>query len=410
MTTTVADLHAPLTRYAGVLHEGVGARHHVASPLGAWLLLALAAPAATGVDRDTLAGVLGVDLQTAAASAGELLGRPHPLVRSGAAVWLRQGPRTPSIDAWLAGLPSPVTTGDMPAQAEADAWADEHTDGLIDRFPLTVRPETALLLATALATQVSWDTPFDVVPATGLGPHSAWGERLAGVLRTPSGHGHEQFVAATDGAGDVAVHAARARGGLTVVSVAAAPEAPAPDVLAAAYDLAVATATRAPVRRRSLFDLPLTDGPLWTLSERPAVTTAAGGREERCTAIMPAWSARSDHDLGRAELGFPVAAGALAEALGLTTYDYEARQSAVARYHRVGFEAAAVSAMAVLASMPMPRDGLIREAELRFGHPYAVVAVATEERHGSGGTVRGPWHGLPVFSAWVATPENATDS
>jgi hypothetical protein len=43
-----------------------------------------------------------------------------------------------------------------------------------------------------------------------------------------------------------------------------------------------------------------------------------------------------------------------------------------------------------------------RVAELRFGHPYAVVAVATDRR--VGGT--GPWHGVPVFSGWVAEPDD----
>ena len=41
---------------------------------------------------------------------------------------------------------------------------------------------------------------------------------------------------------------------------------------------------------------------------------------------------------------------------------------------------------------------------LRFGHPYAVVAVTTDPTGGAG-----PWHGLPVFSAWVSEPEEATD-
>jgi hypothetical protein len=87
-----------------------------------------------------------------------------------------------------------------------------------------------------------------------------------------------------------------------------------------------------------------------------------------------------------------------------------------------------------------------RVADLRFAHPYAVVAVtvdgngpapATEVRgsevRGSavrrgavrggavrGGAVRGgavhrgevrrsEWHGLPVFSAWVAEPDDAAD-
>jgi hypothetical protein len=49
-----------------------------------------------------------------------------------------------------------------------------------------------------------------------------------------------------------------------------------------------------------------------------------------------------------------------------------------------------------------------RIAELRFGHPYAVVAVATDERAGDGGA--GPWHGVPVFSAWVADPEELPEA
>ena len=48
----------------------------------------------------------------------------------------------------------------------------------------------------------------------------------------------------------MAVHAARARDGLLVVSVAAAPEVPAADVVSAAYDLATALAAGRPLTRR----------------------------------------------------------------------------------------------------------------------------------------------------------------
>jgi hypothetical protein len=267
-----------------------------------------------------------------------------------------------------------------------------------------ITPDTVLVMASALATRVSWQQPFDVVPAAALGTGSAWPGQVEHVLRSPDGPGHTQHIAATDRAGDVAVHTAAARGGLRVTSVAAAPEVPAVDVLAAAYELAHATATGAPVAQRSLFDLPLGDGPAWTLTERPAPTSAPDGREQRCTAVLPAWSARSEHDLARSELGFPVAARALAELLGLNRYRYEAKQSAVARYSRVGFEAAAVSAMAIALGFAMPADnGVLRLAELRFGHPYAVVAVAVDEEHQDGGTTA--WHGVPVFSAWVTEAE-----
>lgn len=48
-----SDLHGPLSRYAENLHAQIGAEHHVASPLGAWLLLALSATAATDPVRST---------------------------------------------------------------------------------------------------------------------------------------------------------------------------------------------------------------------------------------------------------------------------------------------------------------------------------------------------------------------
>ncbi len=77
----------------------------------------------------------------------------------------------------------------------------------------------------------------------------------------------------------------------------------------------------------------------------------------------------------------------------------------MARYSRTGFEAAAISAMAVATAMRLPARR--HEVVLRFGHPYAVVAVTTATTGTASGG--GPWHGLPVFSAWVSEPEDATE-
>ena len=103
--------------------------------------------------------------------------------------------------------------------------------------------------------------------------------RVRTILRSPDGPGHASRVVASERAGDVAVHTARASG-LAVTAVAAAPGVPAADVLAAAYDIAPATVTGGPLARRSLFDLPLGDSPLWTLTERRAATHAPDGRED----------------------------------------------------------------------------------------------------------------------------------
>jgi hypothetical protein len=405
----VINLRRALARYAASLHNDIGRGHGIASPLGAWLLLALCAPASTGNQRQELTDVLGMAANEAFRVASALVSTEHPLVGSAAAVWTRQPMTTAALANWASGLPSEVERGEMPSQGVLDAWARERTLGLIEEFPVLVGPETALVLATALATKVGWATPFELGPAALLGRSSGWSRSLNQVLVTPArAQGHESYIASTVQAGDVAVHTATAlappddRGseqtpaGLAVTSVIAAADVPPERVLAAAYDIA----TEPAASRRSLFDLPLADTPLWTIREQPTQTTNQDAREERCTAVLPAWSTSSRHDLSRAD-GFPAAAEALANLMQLHGWSFGAVQSAVARYHRVGFEAAAITAMWLAGGATQVRVGVLRTAQVRFGHPYAVIAVATQPG--------GPWDGVPVFSAWVADPENPED-
>jgi hypothetical protein len=61
----MTDMAGALDRYAARFHARVGTGHHVASPLGAWLLLALCGPASHGPTRDQLTDVLGCDIDTA---------------------------------------------------------------------------------------------------------------------------------------------------------------------------------------------------------------------------------------------------------------------------------------------------------------------------------------------------------
>jgi hypothetical protein len=364
---------APLVaRYAQRFHRAMGDGQQVASPLGAWLVLALAAPAATGAVRAELTEVLGTSPEAARDASAALLEHPHPAVASAAAAW-----RDPSVAAqlqsWLDGLPGPVQVGDLPTQAAADQWAAEHTLGLIDRLPVEIRPDTIIVLASALATRVDWESPFEIVPSTEL--HSPWSSRVARVLRSVPGH--TAYIAASP-VGDVAVHTARSADGLAVTSVIAAADVPAADVLAVAHE---------DLQPRSLFDLPLGESPLWTIEESP------GTRRERPVAVLPTWSAHSEHKLMSPEFGFPAAAQGLIDLLPAGDYDAEATQAALARYTRTGFEAAAVTALGVrLAALAVGRQ---RTATLRFGHPYAVVARA----------VGGEWDGIPVFSAWITEPE-----
>ncbi len=363
-TAAVADAVAG---YASRFHAAVGARHHVASPLGAWLLLALIGGAPEA---------LGMPAADAARHARRLLDDPHPAVATATAAWTREAP--PAAAEWLAGLPAAVARGPVPTQDEADAWARRHTFGLIDHFPLTIDREVLCVLANALATRISWTHAFATTGSDTF--RSDWHERVRTVLRTPE-KGHECGITRHPVAGDVGVHRARAEG-LAVTSVVAAPDVPADAVMAAAHD-----AARDGVPHVSLAELPLGDGPAWSITE-------STGTGDRVGAVLPAWSATSEHDLRAPAFGFDDAAAVLGGIFGAARWD--AAQAATARYHREGFEAAAVTAVAVRMSFRPP--GRRREAELRFDRPYAVVATATGA---------GPWAGLPVFSAWVSEPADA---
>lgn len=393
VTDETATLAPALSRYAAAFHGAVGSGHHVASPLGAWMLLALVAPASEGAARAELEGVLGVDAGSAARVVADLLEHPHPAVAAAVATWSRAEAATPGLRTWLGGLPAAVERGPVPGQREADRWAAERTQGLIDRFPLDLGPMSLLVLASALATRVSWRDPFEVVPADRLGADSAWASRLHRALLAP--RRHRQLIAATEEAGDVAVHAAGAVEGLLVTSVIAAPAVPMDRVLAAADRIARALAAGEDPARRRLADLPLGEGPAWTLREEEAAGAVGA---ERYETVLPAWAARSDHDLtGPRALGFPAAAAALAPMIR-GAERLQARQSAMARYSSTGFEAAAVTGMQFFRHT-VPAPHLVRTAQIRFGHPFAVVAVCEADG--------GPWAGLPVFSAWVAEPEDA---
>jgi hypothetical protein len=103
------------------------------------------------------------------------------------------------------------------------------------------------------------------------------------VLVSPEHPGHAAFVAATAEAGDVGVHVGRARDGLVVVSVIAAADVPAANVMAAGHGLATDVALGVPAARRSLFELPMGDGPLWSVREE----VSPKGAGEQCQGRWP---------------------------------------------------------------------------------------------------------------------------
>ncbi|CRZ17303.1 serpin family protein [Mycolicibacterium neworleansense] len=380
-----------VSAYAARFNESLLGEHAVASPLGLWLLLALAGPAASGESRRDLERVLGTTVEDAAARAAALLSEPHPAVSALSAVWDRA--LGPAFDDWARTLPAVVERGPVPDQADADAWAQSHTNGLINRFPLQLSELTRLVLASALATDISWAEPLATTAELG----GAFGKRIGTALMFDDGI---QLVADTDAAGMVAVAAPPSSSALDVLSVIAAPEVPPRDVDTAAHQVAAMlrgderAARRVPVEE-------LAAGHAWTVTERRERRVGGPGVQAEWRTRLPAWSAISDHNLENAPGMAPVfdTLRGFARPEDLPV-EFSARQAAVASYTREGFKAAAVTAIGMVAGcLPQFHEVLVRRIDLWFNRPFAVLACA--DRYDG----PQPWRGVPVFSAWVTEPQ-----
>lgn len=394
---------------SAVLDQHGGAS--VSSALGVWLLLAACAPVARGRDRVQLEELLGCSAEEAAELLTAFVAAPPPALKAAVAVWVAVADATDELSSWVRGLPDEVQSGFMPTQAEADAWADRETLGLIRRFPLKIDERTRIVLASALATKVSWEVPFDVVPAgSHCGRSSPWRGAVSRLLWDDHA-GRSSMIAQTAAAGLVAVHCAVAEEELTIVSVSADPSVARGSVVESAYEVAAAVCEEWGRGACSLFDLPLGQGHSWEISEREVPRYGPHQQMEGVVgAALPAWHAEGDLDLGLSPaFGTGPALQTLRELIGPRPDDEgAAKQVVVASFDRYGFEAAAVTAFGVRTSAAFQRQGRIvqRDAVLRFDHPYAAVAIAGRPavprgRRDASGPPGTPFSGLPLFTAWV---------
>ena len=343
------------------------------------------------------------------------LADPPPALRSGLALWVRDGEVTPALTRWSSTLTAQVERGEIPSQAAADMWVDHHTLGLIKQFPAEITHLTRLLLTSVLATRVSWQDPFEVVPAPAhLRPSSPWHGRVSQVLLDRRWRRPPMMLARTDAAGVVAVHFALATEELAVLSVGADPLIDRRLVFEATYEIARLCREGAlDTAHCSLFDLPLGSGHSWDITEHEVVAEVAGERSERIdSAVLAAWRAESELDLQASDaFGVRAILSALLTLVGPHPLGDEvnAVQSAIASYTPTGFEAAAVSVDDIVAMGIDRREetGVRRKAHLYFDHPYAAVALAGRTsdftRARAGHT---ELFCLPLFSAWVSTPQD----
>ncbi|MET8455481.1 serpin family protein [Streptomyces parvulus] len=384
--TTVRAVNGLTARWAAGAKGGT-----VLSAPGVWPLLALLADGAAGEARSELAEALGVSADRAAAAARELLAGLGAVRGLETALGLWTGRALEPRGEWTAGLPAGahgVLTGDAGTDGPAlDGWAARRTGGLIERMPVAVTPETELVLASALALRTRWLRPFD---ETYLAPESGpWqGRELRGLERqsvlldrigvadTPGGHLTELKVL-----GDTAVD----------VHLLLGEEGMAPGGVLGAGVGILADARR------------VTPG-----SRLPSGEVGPGlvvGRERTMTPRPPtldvttvAYGVTSDHDLLEHAGVFGLAAAALpvpGHFPGISAYPLRvdtARQSARARFDASGFEAAAVTAVGMVAAGVPELRWLSTTVRAVFDRPFGFLAVHRHSR-------------LVLAAGWVDDPE-----
>ncbi|WP_427884795.1 serpin family protein [Kribbella sp. GL6] len=257
----------------------------------------------------------------------------------------------------------PDVRGTLTDQAALDAWVVERTDGLLQHMPVQVTPDVLLVLASALALKTDWELPFNEYPRD----DRRWLSR------------------ADDDLDSLRVHDSAA-GPLTVVTVRGAGE----------FDvrLVVGDGGRAAVLGAAL----TLDDEGMPGAEVLAAERSAPGVEVidavRSTVIlsMPYFEIDAEHDL----LEHPAVFGLTAASdktrghfPGLSPRPLaidQARQVVMARFSATGFEAAAVSAMAMAAGAAPTFDA--KALYVNLERPFGFVAVHRPT-------------GVPVVAGWV---------
>ncbi|WP_371619216.1 serpin family protein [Streptomyces sp. NBC_00454] len=385
-TKTVRAVNALTSSWAE--HAVVPGAGTAFTAAGVWPLLALLADGAEGPARTELAAALGIPADTAAEAARELLAALDGVrgLRAATGLWTRRD--LPLEKPWAAGLPEGAhgfLTSDEDADRKTlDAWAADRTGGLIDRMPVEVDEETLLVLASALTLRLRWIQPFwDCPTRIDEGPWA--GTQVLGLSRSTGLLDRVRVAQAPTG--PVTLLEVVGDGGVDVHLVLGEPQA----LPAQTLQAGIAAVTRAiPSTGASL--LPegnpgpgLHIGQM--LSEAP---------QHRLNIQTVAFEVEADHDLLdlRGLFGLQSASdartghfpGISSSPLAVTS----ARQSALARFHAEGFEAAAVTAIGVAAGCAMPRlKYRVRRARVAFHRPFGFLAVHRTSR-------------LVLAAGWVA--------
>jgi hypothetical protein len=379
------QMQETISTYSKLFHKEYKNDHHIVSPLGAWMLLALLAQG-SGDDSRPLNPIakqaLGVTVEKSGRLLKELLSSDHPAVFSAIKAWLAPDASSDeTLRRWHQDVTDycPVDVK-VPNKEELNSWVKEKSLELIEEFPVDIDPELFKgLFATVIATDVEWEVPLKIIQDNELSKHWDTSDFL---LDNNSNH---TFIHRDAEHGLFGVHYAKAKKGLTVYSVIAFNDTPEDITLEVAHKIGAGHYTKV-----SLSELESND--FLKIKE----FNSYDGIRERFQSILPAWEFSGEHDLSKIpESGLNAAAGRLGEVGDI-------RQVVVADYSDKGFKAAALTYALVGRSAAFVPATKALHADLQFTKPYAVVAFATDNNAES------IWNNLPVFSGIVAQAKSLT--
>lgn len=349
----------------------------VVSGAGLWPLLALLASAADETAAAELAAAIGRPASSAQQDALEVIS----VLRAGASttaalgLWTREG--IALHERWASGLPAGVV-GTLTDQEALDRWAAEETGGLIEKFPLDLKPATMMVLASALAAKVKWCEPFTTRPRDTYGqstdPAEQWLSRTTNDLGAAAVLDGTVTRVIVEGDGDVDVHLVLG-------------DAPPAEVLAAGLrELSGETEVR--------LSTDLDDA-------APGLTVRrveSSDPSDILRVALPSFEITASHNLMDQKdlfgLGALTNSGVphLPKLSPAPLFVSDGVQRVLARFFAEGFEAAAVTAFGVyLTGGPPPTPYEITYVNVDFDRPFGFIAVHRPSR-------------LAVVAGWVSSP------
>ena len=362
----------------------------VISGAGCWLLLALLASGASGPARSELEAAVdmsGTESQVAALGLFDDV-RKSAAVKVALGIWSRVVLDPDWRDALPPGVAGHLTGDTNTDQGAVDRWAREATSGEIDRFPITLGRDMALVLASAITMRTDWQSAFAAGEATlADGP---W-----------AGHHITRLSESTNATSRLRLGGENGRA-VTILTV------PGRDHIDVCLLLGTEGASRADVLAAGIHSLPSAPAvSAGTADSAPGVAcrkVIGTQRNDRLECEVPAFELSASHDLlDHADLfGLSAAQdptvdhfpGLAAEPLAVS----QARQEALARFSATGFVASAVSAVAMRPTGAPPRrppkSFEVTVYSVRFTRPFGFVAVHRPTS-------------LVLMAGWIAQPPRA---